>query len=91
MAAFFKIKNQREKAREMYQHVKPSLMTALLYMVGVLAVVDLLPRLGKRELICLLLFTCNLLEIVHDVDARILVLLLLAQKCLVCMICTCHV
>ena len=24
-----------------------------------LAVVDQLPRLGKRELICLLLFTCN--------------------------------
>ena len=31
----------------------------LLLVIYMLAVVDQLPRLGKRELICLLLFTCN--------------------------------
>ena len=31
----------------------------LLSVINMLAVVDQLPRLGKRELICLLLFTCN--------------------------------
>ena len=31
----------------------------LLLFIYILAVVDQLPRLGKRELICLLLFTCN--------------------------------
>ena len=31
----------------------------LLLFIYMLAVVDQLPRLGKRELICLLLFTCN--------------------------------
>ena len=31
----------------------------LLLFIYVLTVVDQLPRLGKRELICLLLFTCN--------------------------------
>ena len=31
----------------------------LLLFVCVWTVVDQLPRLGKRELICLLLFTCN--------------------------------
>ena len=29
------------------------------FVVYMLAVVDQLPRLGKRELICLILFTCN--------------------------------
>ena len=31
----------------------------LLLVIYMLAVADQLPRLGKRELICLLLFTCN--------------------------------
>ena len=31
----------------------------LLLFIYMLAVVDQLPRLGKRELTCLLLFTCN--------------------------------
>ena len=31
----------------------------LLLFIYMLTVVDQLPRLGKRELICLLLFTCN--------------------------------
>ena len=31
----------------------------LLLFIYMKAVVDQLPRLGKRELICLLLFTCN--------------------------------
>ena len=31
----------------------------LLVFIYMLTVVDQLPRLGKRELICLLLFTCN--------------------------------
>ena len=31
----------------------------LLLFIFMLAVVDQLPRLGKKELICLLLFTCN--------------------------------
>ena len=31
----------------------------LLWFICVWAVVDYLPRLGKRELICLLLFACN--------------------------------
>ena len=31
----------------------------LLLFIYISAVVDQLPRLGKRELICVLLFTCN--------------------------------
>ena len=31
----------------------------LLLFIYMLTVVDQLPRLGKRELVCLLLFTCN--------------------------------
>ena len=31
----------------------------ILLFIYMLTVVDQLPRLGKRELICLLLFTCN--------------------------------
>ena len=37
-------------------HVVFCILQLVIYM---LAVVDQLPRLGKRELICLLLFTCN--------------------------------
>ena len=36
-----------------------SLFVFLLLFIYMLTVVDQLPRLGKRELICLLLFTCN--------------------------------
>ena len=38
------------------------------------AVVDQLPRLGKRELICLLLFTCNIVVSVRRVFSFLWVL-----------------
>ena len=37
--------------------------------VGYSAVVDHLPRLGKRELICLLLFSCNYVVSVGEVSS----------------------
>ena len=39
-----------------YKFIMPSSILLFIYM---LAVMDQLPRLGKRELICLLLFTCS--------------------------------
>ena len=41
------------------EHVFHVVICILLLIIYMLAVVDQLPRLGKRELICLLLFTCN--------------------------------
>ena len=42
------------------------ILSLVIYM---LAVVDQLPRLGKRELICLLLFTCNYVVSVEEVSS----------------------
>ena len=41
----------------------------LLLVIYMQAVVDQLPRLGKRELICLILFTCNYVVSVGDVSS----------------------
>ena len=41
----------------------------LLLVIYMLAVVDQLSRLGKRELICLLLFTCNYVVSVGEVSS----------------------
>ena len=41
----------------------------LLLVIYMLAVVGQLPRLGKRELICLLLFTCNYVVSVGEVSS----------------------
>ena len=41
----------------------------LLLVIYMLAVMDQLPRLEKRELICLLLFTCNYMVSVGEVSS----------------------
>ena len=41
----------------------------LLLAIYMYAVVDQLPRLGKRELICLVLFTCNYVVSVGEVSS----------------------
>ena len=41
----------------------------LLLVFHMLPVVDQLPRLGKREIICLLLFTCNYVVSVGEVSS----------------------